>query len=761
MPGAVSQPVPRAVNGIQVRLINQNFQASMKYFIRSYFSLLWYIDYHRLFCCFTIYLNLNSPLPAMETLTGIIDVYLFHDETSGYSVIKLEDGTVVVGNMPRLDSGESAEFSGEWVSHPKFGRQFKAGNFKILYPASREGIVKFLSSRIIKGIGEKTAVKIVDKFGERTLEILDNHIERLGEIKGFGRKKIESIRKSWEEQKGIRSIMMFLQSLGLSTALAMKIYRTYGDSTEAIIRANPYRLAYDIQGIGFKVADKMARNAGFEESHPHRIKAGIIHILTESSRSGHVFLPENILISHCRDLLGFELSKSDPHLQELIDEDRVYEDMEKIYLTTLYHFERLIEERINSLLSQPSIPHTELNKLLKSVSKKFSPEQIEAIKNSAEYKIFILTGGPGTGKTETLKGIISLYEGMEKKIMLAAPTGRAAKKMTEVIGLEAKTIHRLLEYNPSAELFNINSDNPLDTDLLVIDEVSMIDTPLMYNLLEAVKDDTTLIFVGDVNQLPSVGPGNILADLISSELIPQITLTKIFRQAEKSKIILAAHDINRGEIPDLSVKENADFFFIEENNEENIPGIILDLCRTRLPSTYGFDPLSDIQVITPMHKGENGTDNLNRILQNGMNTGRELLKRGKFRYREGDKVMQLRNNYKKEIFNGDIGFVTGYDSKNNSMSINFGGNILNYEPPELEDITLAYTVTVHKSQGSEYPCVILPLTTAHYVMLQRNLLYTGVTRASRIMIIIGSRNALRIAVNNNHVQKRYTSLFKN
>ncbi len=696
----------------------------------------------------------------METITGIIDTYLFHDDMSGYSVIKLEDGTVVVGSMPKLDSGESAEFSGEWVSHPKFGRQFKTGNFKILYPATKEGIIKFLSSRIIKGIGERTAIKIVDKFGDRTLEILDNNIERLGEIKGFGKKKIAGIRKSWEEQKGIRNIMMFLQSLGLSTTFAMKIYRNYGDSTEAIIRSNPYRLAYDIQGIGFRLADKMARNAGFEENHPHRIKAGIVHVLTESSRSGNVYLPENLLIGHCRDLLGFELVKSDPHLQELIDEDRIYEEGERIYLTILHHSEKAIEVRINELISSSETPPPSLNKLLESTGGKFSDEQSEAIKSSAEHKIFILTGGPGTGKTETLKGIINLFTGMEKKIMLAAPTGRAAKRMAEVIGREAKTIHRLLEYNPSAELFNMNADNPLDTDLLVIDEVSMIDTLLMYNLLEAVKNDTTLILVGDVNQLPSVGPGNILADLINSELIPQITLTKIFRQAEKSKIILAAHDINRGEIPDLGIKEDADFFFIEENSEEYIPGKILELCRERLPARYGFNPMRDIQVLSPMHKGATGTDNMNLVLQSGLNTGRELVKRGKYKYREGDKVMQLRNNYKKEIFNGDIGFVTGYDSKNNIMKINFGGSILEYESPELEDITLAYTITVHKSQGSEYPCVVLPLTSAHYVMLQRNLLYTAVTRASKLMIIIGSRNALRIAVNNNHVQKRYTSLFK-
>lgn len=371
-----------------------------------------------------------------------------------------------------------------------------------------------------------------------------------------------------------------------------------------------------------------------------------------------------------------------------------------------------------------------------------------------------MTGGPGTGKTETLKGIIKLYQGLKKKILLAAPTGRATKKMSEVIGREAKTIHRLLEYNPMGEFFNINSENQLETDLLVIDEVSMMDTFLMNNLLEAVDNDTTLILVGDVDQLPSVGPGNVLADLINSKLLPVITLTKIFRQAEKSKIVRTAHDINKGMIPDLSVNKDADFFFIEENNEENIPGIILDLCQRRLPAKYNFNAASDIQVLSPMHKGLTGTDNINVVLQNGLNQNMEILKRGKFRYRIGDKVMQLRNNYEKEIFNGDIGFIADYDTKKNVIKINFGNSLIEYDSSELEDLTLAYTITVHKSQGSEYPCVILPLTTTHFIMLQRNLIYTAVTRASKLMIIVGSRNALRIAVSNDHVQKRYTSLFK-
>ncbi len=696
----------------------------------------------------------------MERITGNIDVYRFYDEDSGYSVIKLENGKTVVGILPHFNAGESVEFTGEWGIHQKFGEQFKAESFRVLYPDTSEGIIKFLSSRIIKGIGERTAKKIVSRFGAKTIDILDNHIERLLEISGFGSKKIETIRKSWEDRKGIRNVIMSLQSFGISTSVAMKIYNIYGDDAVKIIKSNPYRLVSDVWGIGFKTADRIGSSAGFGDAHPYRIQAGILHVLSESARSGHVYLPEYVLIDYCRSLINFELTESDPNLVNLVDQGHIYIEGDKVYLSSLYYAEKESEFAVKRLVESEPADSSINKKLLSAIGGGFTSEQFEAIQNSLRHKMLILTGGPGTGKTETLKGIIRLYEELGKKILLAAPTGRAAKRMTEVIGTEARTIHRLLEYNPSAGLFNRSGDNQLETDLLVIDEVSMIDTLLLHSLMEAVSGETTLILAGDVNQLPAVGPGNILADLIASELIPVVKLTKIFRQAEQSRIIVAAYEINRGVIPDLTIDKDGDFFFIEENDENSIPGIILDLCQRRLPAKYSLNPFNDIQVISPMHKGATGTAQMNKTLQEGLNSNGILLKSGSMNYRMGDKVMQLRNNYEKDIFNGDVGIVTGFDAVKRKLQINFGRNVIDYDSADLDEITLAYTITVHKSQGSEYPCVILPLTTSHYVMLQRNLLYTAVTRASRMMIIVGTKNAIAVAVNNSRVQGRYTSFFK-
>ncbi len=696
----------------------------------------------------------------MTTIKGIVDVYVFHNSDSGYSVVKLEDGTTIIGILPKFTSGEIVEFNGDWVTHSKFGKQFKAENFKIHLPISEEGIIKFLGSRIIKGIGERTAKKIVEKFGSKTLDILDNDIEKLSEIKGFSKRKIEQVKKSWEEQRGIKNTLIALQSLGITSGIAMKIYKTYGENSVKIVQTNPYKLTYDVWGIGFKLADKIGQDVGISHNHPFRIKAGIIFILNEAAKNGHVFLPLEDLIKHCNQMLDFELAYADQMLIDLESDGEIIIKDNKIYLAYLFYAEAGIASSIKKLLYKKIEKTIESENLLKSISYKFSEEQVLAIKCSLENKILILNGGPGTGKTETLKGIINLYGILKKKILLAAPTGRAAKRMSEVVGKEAKTIHRLLEYNPTLNLFNFNSDNKLEVDLIVIDEVSMMDTFLMYNLLEAINESTTLILVGDTNQLPSVGPGNVLHDLIISGLIPVVTLTKIFRQAEESQIILAAHQINKGIFPNFSNGLESDFFFIEENNEEKIPELILDLCKNRLPTKYNFNPISDIQVLSPMHRGEAGTNTLNNILQSGLNNGELILKHGGYNYKVGDKVMQLKNNYEKEIFNGDLGIVIGGNSEKKLLTIDFSGKSFILDTSDLDEITLAYAVTVHKSQGSEYPCVILALTTSQYIMLQRNLLYTAVTRASKLMIIVGTKRAVSIAVNNNRIVKRFTSLFK-
>ena len=696
----------------------------------------------------------------MEIISDSVDTFIYYNEDSGYGIFYLKNGVKAVGFIPRLNNGQLIELKGNWISHAKYGKQFNIESFNLLYPETSEEIVKFLSSGIIKGIGEKTALKIVKKFGEKTFDILDNNIDRLSEIKGFGEKKIKKIENSWEMQKGIKDIIIFLQGYGITTAMAMRIFKVYGDQAKKIIQDNPYKLTYDITGIGFKLADKIALNAGYSYNHPNRIKAGILHVLNEAARYGHTYLPESKLIPLCENLLNQEISRQEDSIIELENEKRIRINNYNIYLSHLFEAENEIEKQIIKLISKSNNTGQDILRWIKKIQNKFSEEQLDAIKRSLENNLLILTGGPGTGKTETLKGIIHIYEKMNKKILLAAPTGRAAKRMSEVIGLNAKTIHRLLEYNPVGEFFNCNKENVLEADLLVIDEVSMIDTVLMYYLLNAIGEKTTLILVGDSDQLPSVGPGNVLSDFIKSGKIPCCTLTKIFRQAEQSKIIITAHQINKGEFPDLSNSADYDLFFIEEENDTEVSKTILDLCTYRLPSKYNFNPVHDIQVLTPMHKGEIGTLNLNKTLQKGLNNGRMFVKKGNYEFKEGDKVMQLRNNYEKEVFNGDIGIITGKDEKENSIIIDINNKHVKYDFTELDELTLAYAITVHKSQGSEYPCVILPLSTSHFIMLQRNLLYTAITRAKEIMILVGSKKAAEQAIRNNRVVQRYTSIFK-
>ncbi|VAX20533.1 RecD-like DNA helicase YrrC [hydrothermal vent metagenome] len=696
----------------------------------------------------------------MEQIKGIIDIYLFYSEGNGYSVFKLEDRTLVVGNLPKLNEGDQVELTGSWINHPKYGRQFKVESFEVHYPTTEIGIKKYLGSGLIKGVGKVTAERIVRKFGERALDILDNNIGRLLEIEGIGVKKLDVIKKGWEEQKGIKNVMLFLQSHGISTAYSLKIYKTYGDAAPEKIKENPYRLINDVWGIGFKVADNIGRNLGFTEHDPVRIKAGIIHILSEAVRNGHVFIPEVDLVRECSFILQFELAYSDPLLLQLENEGEIVTQNNNVYLSDFYNAEREIENSINYLLAFPSDMQKEHAKAMSLLKENYSPEQLDAIKSSIENKFLIITGGPGTGKTTTLKGIIQIYKFFNKKILLAAPTGRAAKRMTEVIGLEAKTIHRLLEYNPHENTFNYNSEIPLEADLLIVDEVSMIDTILMYHLITAINKNTTVIFVGDADQLPSVGAGNVLKDLISSDKIPVIKLNVIFRQAKHSDIVLNAHRINRGEIPALNYIKDSDFIFVEETDNKKIPGKILYLCKDKLPGHFGLDPVGDIQVLSPIYKGDVGVTALNKLMQQNLNYSETVYSQGERKFKANDKVMQLRNNYNKNVFNGDIGSVVGVNEESKTMYISFDGKLVEYAYEDLDEITLAYAVTVHKSQGSEFPCIILPVSTAHYMMLQRNLLYTAITRATRLLIIIGTKRALAMAVNNNKVKNRFTSLFK-
>lgn len=695
----------------------------------------------------------------MQTVEAILEGYLFKNDLTGYCVASLSGGLKAVGILPNVKVGEKLKLTGEYEKHSKYGDQFKIESFTIIYPTTIAGITKYLGSGLIKGVGQTTAEKIVNVFKEDTLDVLDTNINRLLDVEGIGVKKLDLIKKSWEEQKAIQEIMMFLQSFDISPSYALKIYRTYGANSVKIVQDNPYQLTYDVWGIGFKIADTIGKSVGFSEDHPKRIKSGIIYVLNEASGEGHVYLPMQELLVRCYEILGTDLTESLILFREMEQQNLLNIRDENVYLSHYYEAERNIEDKIKTLCKSSS-KFTE--KEIKSIrlNSVYSEEQLEAIRNSLTNKILILTGGPGTGKTTALKGIIESYRLLKKNIMLAAPTGRAAKRMSEVIGMEAKTIHRLLEYNPQDRLFMRDEENPLETDLLVIDEVSMIDTILMNNLISAVSLNTTLVLVGDVDQLPSVGCGNILHDLIQSGIIPTAMLTKIFRQAKESQIVVNAHKINRGEFPTILNNKSSDFFFIQESDNSKMADVITELCRQRLPEKYGFDPMKDIQVLTPMYKGDTGANNLNSKLQDVLNYKKVTLTRGEKSFKIGDKVMQLRNNYDKDVYNGDIGLIQSIDLDDQKLEINFSGKIVSYEFLELDDITLAYAITVHKSQGSEYPCVIMPITTSHYIMLQRNLLYTAVTRASKMMILVGSKQALAMAIGNKKSKKRNTSLFR-
>ena len=695
----------------------------------------------------------------MVNIQDVIERFTFYNEETGYAVAKLSKGATVVGNLPGVNVGETVKFIGEWITHPKYGRQFKVYSFETIYPITVSGIQKYLGSGLIKGIGPVMSERIVNKFKENTLYIIENEVSRVSEVDGIGYKRVEMIKNGWEEQKAIKDVMLFLQSHNISTTYAIKIYKTYKDDSITIVQENPYQLTYDIWGIGFKTADKIAESMGIKHNDYRRVRAGIVYVLNEGTNDGHAYLPIENLLKDCRRLLQIELESTHPVFKDLISEELIIRKKEKIYLPSLYYAERGIENRINLHISITKKIDRDQFKNLRLKERYYSDEQLDAIRKSLTEKMLIITGGPGTGKTTTLKGIINCYKQLRCNIMLAAPTGRAAKRMSEVIGMEAKTIHRMLEFKPKNMKFRYNENNQLKTHLLVIDEVSMMDTILMNNLLKAVASNTTVIFVGDVDQLPSVGPGNVLKDLINSGKISVIALTIIFRQAEQSRIVVNAHKINKGEFPNIKNQSDSDFFFIEKDNVNEIQQLILDLTRTRLPKKYKFNTMKDIQILTPMYRGETGALQLNDLLQAELNKNTIQLTRGGRKFIVGDKVMQLRNNYFKEVFNGDLGFIHSIDYEEQILRIDFDGRLVKFDFLDLSEITLAYAISVHKSQGSEYPCVIMPLSTQHYMMLQRNLLYTALTRAKNLMIVIGTKKAIAITIKNDKVHKRFTSVF--
>jgi exodeoxyribonuclease V alpha subunit len=717
----------------------------------------------------------------LTDLSGQIERITYTNEENGFTIAKIKvhgyrDLVTVIGNLINPMPGEILKMKGAWTRHPKYGEQFKIVHYKTAVPASVHGIQKYLGSRLIKGIGPVMAKRIVQTFGEDTLDVIEQDTEKLARVAGIGKKRIHMIRQAWEDQKDIREVMLFLQTHGVSSGYATKIYKQYGDRSVDVVKKNPYCLATDIFGIGFVRADAIAEKLGFSKHSKQRAEAGILYVLNQLAEDGHVFYPYEPLVSRCREILDVErdiivnafaaIEKDNriviEDLNMSIDEFR--ENNKAVYLAKYHVCEVSISGRLKALASVPkSIRKIDTDNAIEWVQRQLAitlaSKQVAAIKSAIKNKIMVITGGPGTGKTTIIHAILKIFSKLKIRMMLAAPTGRAAKRMHETTGHNAKTIHRMLEYSMQKGGFQKNEKKPLNCDLLIVDEASMIDTILMHHLLKAIPPTATLILVGDVNQLPSVGAGNVLKDIISSGAVPTVTLYDIFRQAKESMIIVNAHKINAGKMPSLKpTGAGDDFFFIEQDDPEAVLRIILELIIDRIPKRFGFDAIEDIQVLTPMHKGTVGAHTLNVELQNTLNPGVDDIKRGDRTYRINDKVMQIKNNYDKDVFNGDIGRIARINTEEHSLIISFDGRHVDYEYVDLDEIVLAYAVSVHKSQGSEYPAVIIPVLTQHYILLQRNLIYTAVTRGRRLVVMVGTRNALAIGINNDKTQKRFTYL---
>jgi len=704
----------------------------------------------------------------MEYLSGIVERITFSNEENGFSVIKIKsrgfaDLVTVVGNLAAVNVGATIRLKGEWKYDSKFGKQFSVVDYRETVPATIAGIEKYLGSGLIKGIGPVYARRIVGHFREDTLRIIEEEPDQLIHVDGIGQKRVDMVKKAWQEQKEIKNVMLFLQSNGVSTAYAVKIYKTYGNESINIVKTNPYKLADDIWGIGFKTADKIAQQLGFDKCSYERCRSGIVYVLNELSNEGHCFATREQLLEATEKMLELEKALIDSTIDRLIEEKEVIPDEgNSLYLPAIYYSEAGIAKRMKEILSAESpFRSVDISQIVEDIQREHGIEydqvQIDAIRTAVGSKLMVLTGGPGTGKTTTTLAVIKIFQKLDAAVLLAAPTGRAAKRMSEATGMESKTIHRLLEYKPP-EGYKKNAENPLECDVLIIDETSMVDAVLMYNLLKAVSNETVVVLVGDVDQLPSVGAGNVLKDIIDSETVNVVKLTRIFRQAQGSAIITNAHKINKGELPNLKGGSKSDFFFIEVEDPRKVVETIKELCCKRLPSYYKVDPVSDIQVLCPMQRGETGAFNLNLVLQEALNPSDITIKYGGTTFRLNDKVMQIKNNYDKNVFNGDIGTICSMDTEDKTLVISFDGVGVEYDASELDEVVLAYATTIHKSQGSEYKFVVAPLTMQHYMMLQRNLLYTCVTRAKKVLVLVGTKKAVGIAVSNNKTRKRNTML---
>ena len=739
----------------------------------------------------SIYEFVKGKVEGMEHLRCVVERITYQNEENGYAVIKclakgFNDLVTVVGNMPDVHVGSVLYLGGTWRINGKYGRQFQMETFEETLPATVYGIEKYLGSGLVKGIGPKFAKRIVQKFGKDTLEVIETDPDKLLEVYGIGQTRVNRIKKSWQEQKEIKNIMLFLQGHDVSTSHATKIYKTYGDKSIEVVQENPYRLADDIWGIGFKTADTIATKLGFGHEKYVRLRSGMLYTLNQLSDDGHCYATRDMLLKTGAEMLDVEDSLLSMALDEMIRaEDVIIEDIpakeeevpkeKAIYLPPFYYSEVGVARRLNDILHNTGgiriNPEGLPQRIQQKTGMQYDEVQMQGIMAAVTSKILVLTGGPGTGKTTTTLGIITAFREAGASILLAAPTGRAAKRLSEATGMEAKTIHRMLEAKPP-EGYKRNDENPLEGDVLIVDECSMIDIMLMYNLLKAVPDAMAVILVGDIDQLPSVGAGNVLRDIIDSGCFPVVRLTRIFRQAQASRIIMNAHRINHGKMPDISNGKQTDFFFIDMDKEAQKRGIkqddtallseeaakeIVALVGSKLPRYYRIPP-REIQVLTPMQRGVVGATSLNQSLQAAINPGDMGLKRGGFLFKAQDKVMQIRNNYDKDVYNGDIGVVGSVDMEDRSLVVIFDGREVEYDASELDELVLAYATTIHKSQGSEYPIVVMPVLMTHFVMLQRNLIYTGITRAKKVLVMVGTKKALAYAVRNVVVQKRNTML---